>query len=178
LLPPKWWGARLPQIFFPRTAPGKWALWRGEGDQESLVRGSGQSPPEAESFLRIRHSKEGTNWSHVRVLHDRNVILGKGALWGEEGNHLGCPRSYKYKAAVCKRNQVDTALHFGMAQSVTDRRTVIIVAIACTAKKIQCGNCAYSLQFLLLNLNEAGGLIVMNVIWSHFLFGTPQKIAS
>jgi len=25
---------------------------------------------------------------------------------------------------------------------------------------------------------QTGGLIVMNVIWSHFLFGTPQKTAS
>jgi len=34
------------------------------------------------------------------------------------------------------------------------------------------------LQLLLLDSNETGGLIVMNVIWSHFLFGTPQKTAS
>ena len=30
---------------------------------------------------------------------------------------------------------------------------------------------------LLLDSNETGGLIVMNVIWSHFLIGTPQKTA-
>ena len=29
-----------------------------------------------------------------------------------------------------------------------------------------------------LDSNETGGLIVMSVIWSHFLFGTPQKTAS
>jgi len=34
------------------------------------------------------------------------------------------------------------------------------------------------LQLLLLDSNETGGLIVTNVIWSHFLFGTPQKTAS
>ena len=28
---------------------------------------------------------------------------------------------------------------------------------------------------LLLDSNETGGLIVINVIWSHFLFGTSQK---
>jgi len=45
-------------------------------------------------------------------------------------------------------------------------------------KKIQRANSAYSLQLLLLDSNETGGLIVMNVIWCHFLFGTPQKTAS
>jgi len=28
---------------------------------------------------------------------------------------------------------------------------------------------------LLLDSNETGGLIVMNVIWSHFLFGTHRR---
>jgi len=51
---------------------------------------------------------------------------GKGQFW--------CSRSYKYMATVCKRNQVDTALHFGMAHNVTDRRSDIIVAMARTAK--------------------------------------------
>jgi len=46
------------------------------------------------------------------------------------------------------------------------------------AKKIQHANSAYSLQLLLLDSNENGGLIVTNVIWSHFLFGTPEKAAS
>ena len=31
---------------------------------------------------------------------------------------------------------------------------------------------------LLLDSNETDGLIVMNVNWSHFFFGTPQKTAS
>ena len=39
---------------------------------ESLVGVRGVKPPEAESFLRIRHPKEGANWLHVRVLNDRN----------------------------------------------------------------------------------------------------------
>jgi len=30
----------------------------------------------------------------------------------------------------------------------------------------------------LLDSNETGGLIVMNVIWSRFLFGTQQKASS
>ena len=46
---------------------------------EPLVRGQGQSPlgkaPEAESFLRIKHPKEGANWSYVRVLNERNYII-------------------------------------------------------------------------------------------------------
>jgi len=70
-----------------------------------LSEGEGAKPPEAESFLRIGHPKEGANWPHVRVLNERNCIL-------------------------------------------------------------------------LLDANETGGLIVMNVICSHFLFGTPQKTAS
>jgi len=45
-------------------------------------------------------------------------------------------------------------------------------------KKIQRASPAYSLHLLLLDSNETGGLIAMNVIWSHFLFGTPQKTAS
>ena len=45
-----------------------------------------------------------------------------------------------------------------------------------SAKKIQRANSAYSLQLLLLDLNKTGGH--MNLIWSHFLFGTPQKTAS
>jgi len=44
-----------------------------------------------------------------------------------------------------------------------------------SAKKIQRANSAYSLQLPLLDSNETGGPIV---IWSHFLFGTPQKTAS
>jgi len=47
-----------------------------------------------------------------------------------------------------------------------------------SAKKIQRDKSAYSLQLLVLDSNETGGLIVVNVIWSHFLFGTPQKTAS
>jgi len=48
---------------------------RGPG-AEPLVRRSGeQSSPEAESFLRIGHPKEGANWPHVRVLNERNCIL-------------------------------------------------------------------------------------------------------
>ena len=33
---------------------------------------SGGEALEAESFLRIRHPIEGTNWLHVRVLNERN----------------------------------------------------------------------------------------------------------
>ena len=69
------------------------------------VRGRSPSPPEAESFLRIGHPKEGANWPHVRALNERNCIL-------------------------------------------------------------------------LLDSNETGGLIVINVIWSHFLFDKSQKTAS
>jgi len=46
--------------------------------------GSGAKPPEAESFLRIGHPKEGANWPHVHVLNERKVIFLKGALG--EGN--------------------------------------------------------------------------------------------
>jgi len=56
---------------------------------------------------------------------------------GREGDHLECSRSYKYMATVCKRNQVDIALHFGMAHSVRDRWTDIIVAIARAAKNLK-----------------------------------------
>jgi len=83
--------------------------------------GQGAKPPEAESFLRIGHSKEGQ--TGLMSLNDRNCNFWKGALWGGEGDHLGC-----------------------------------------------------SIQKL--DSNETGGLIVMNVIWSHFLFDTPQKTAS
>jgi len=58
---------------------------QGPGGKATLI--------EAESFLRIRHPKEGTNWPHVRVLNERNVILGKGALWGEKGTILGAPEA-------------------------------------------------------------------------------------
>jgi len=51
-----------------------------------------QSHLEAESFLRIRHPKEGTNWPNVRVLNERSVILGKGALWGREMGPFGVPQ--------------------------------------------------------------------------------------
>jgi len=39
---------------------------------------SGSQPPEAKSFLRIRHPKEGANWPHVCVLNERNCNLEKG----------------------------------------------------------------------------------------------------
>jgi len=64
------------------------------------------------------------------------VILGKRAVRERGGDHLGCSRSYKYNATVCKMNQVDTALHFGMGHCVTDRQTDIIEAIAHTAKTL------------------------------------------
>ena len=52
--------------------------------------GQGAKPPEAESFLRIGHPNEGTNWPHIRVLNDRNCnfwemgLMGerKGIIWG------------------------------------------------------------------------------------------------
>jgi len=64
------------------------------------------------------------------------VILGK-SLYGGKGTIWGALEATKYKATVCKRNQVDTALRYGMAHSVTGRRTDIIVAIACTAKNLK-----------------------------------------
>jgi len=50
--------------------------------------GSRGRAPEAESFLRIGHPKEGANWLHDRVLNDRNCnfwemgLMGKGTIWG------------------------------------------------------------------------------------------------
>jgi len=38
------------------------------------VTGAKPPPPEAESFMRIGHPKEGANWPHVRVLNKRNCI--------------------------------------------------------------------------------------------------------
>ena len=38
---------------------------------EPLVRGSGAKPPEAESFLRSSHPKEGANWPHVHVSNEK-----------------------------------------------------------------------------------------------------------
>jgi len=55
-------------------------------DQE--VRGGGFAP-EAESFLRIEHPKEGANWPHVRVLNERNCNFGEGGLMGRGRGPFG-----------------------------------------------------------------------------------------
>jgi len=49
---------------------------------EPMVMGSGSEPPEAESFLRIGHPKEGANWPHVHVLNERNCNFGERGLTG------------------------------------------------------------------------------------------------
>ena len=96
-------------------------VWRWSPQRSSgKAPGQGVRGPEAESFLSIGHPKEGANWPHVRVLNERNCNFGERGLM-KEGK--GCSRRYKYKATVCKRNKVVNALHFGMADSVTDRQT-------------------------------------------------------
>ena len=75
--------------------------------------------------LRIGHPREGANWPHVRVLNERNCNFGEKGLIGEGNGTIRVLQKLQNKATVCKRNQVDIALHFGIAHSVTDRRTDI-----------------------------------------------------
>jgi len=109
-----------------------WSPQRGPR-AEPLVRGSGAKPPEAESFLRIGHPKEGANWPHVRVYMREIVILGKGALWNGKGIIWSAPEATNIRLLHVK----GIKLILPSTYSVTDRQINIIVAIARTAKNLK-----------------------------------------